>query len=372
MNVVILIPSLNPDEKLVNYVKELAGYGFPKILVVNDGSSSDYDCFFEECAAFEQCTVIRHEVNRGKGRALKTGMTYYLEHFADEYGGIVMGDADGQHALKDTAHIAEMIEEMPDTLVLGSRDFDLPNVPKRSRFGNKTTTLVFALLYGQRINDTQTGLRGIPNALMPWLIEIDGERFEYEMNMLIECRTRKVPIVETPIETIYLDDNSSSHFNPIRDSLKVYWLLLGRFIKYLCSSLVSSVVDILVYTLLVTLILPHNLVGGVLLATVIARVISSTCNFFINRRIVFKKHGDLTKSIAKYFALVIALILASSALVSGIRDLLNLIPEWNLQTKDTPLIKICVDMMLGIVSYNVQKRWVFKKKTCANTEIKTA
>ena len=354
MNIVVLIPALNPDEKLIEYVKQLADYGFPRILVVNDGSAASYDAIFSRCAALDSCTVLRHEVNGGKGRALKTGMRHYLETLSG-YDGIVTGDADGQHALADTAGLAALVSEHPDSLILGVRDFDEPHVPRRSRLGNKITSSVFRLFYGGRkLRDTQTGLRGIPNALIPWLCEIGGDRFEFEMNMLMECRLRKVPVLETPIQTIYIDENSSSHFNPVLDSFRVYWLLIGRFLRYVLSSLVSYFIDITLYTLLVQLSILNGLLFGVLIATAAARVVSSVCNYILNKKIVFHKHGDFWRSFVRYGLSVMFVLLCSAGFVSVLGSL------FSLDASETVLIKLCVDALLGLVSYTLQKKWVFR------------
>ena len=356
MNVVVLIPALNPDEKLIDYVKQLADYGFPRILVVNDGSAASYDEIFSRCATLEACTVLRHDVNCGKGRALKTGMCYYRETLSG-FDGIITGDADGQHALADTAKLAALVSEQPDSLILGTRDFDEPHVPRRSRLGNKITSSVFRLFYGgQKLGDTQTGLRGIPNALIPWLLETDGERFEYEMNMLVESRLRKVPILESSIQTIYIDENSSSHFHPVRDSFRVYWLLIGRFIRYMFSGLVSYLLDILLYTLLVKSKILDGVFFGVLIATASARVVSSVCNYILNKKIVFHKHGGFWRSFIRYGVSVVFVLLCSAGLVSLFGSLFSLNPS------ETVLIKLCVDALLSIVSYALQKKWVFQKK----------
>jgi len=256
MNSVILIPSLNPDEKLIDYIDRLAAHGFDRIIVVNDGSSADYDSFFEQAAAYDACTVLRHEVNRGKGAALKTGMRYYLENFAG-CDGIVTGDADGQHSLEDTAKLAEMLAAGTDALILGSRDFNSKNVPPRSRFGNKTTSTVFKLTHGKWLSDTQTGLRAIPDRLVKLFSEIDGERYEYEMNMLIECADRGIPIEEQTIETIYIDDNSGSHFHAVRDSIRIYRIILRDIFRYLLSGLFCFLLDIGIFWLLDKFLAPR-------------------------------------------------------------------------------------------------------------------
>ena len=361
MNSVILIPSLNPDDKLVAYVERLAGYGFDKIIVVNDGSSEQYDSFFERVAAFEPCTVLRHEVNRGKGAALKTGMRYYLEHFAG-CDGIVTGDADGQHSLEDTAHLAQLLSDGTDALILGSRDFSGDDVPARSRFGNRTTSAVFKLTHGKWLSDTQTGLRAIPDSLVKLFSEIEGERFEYEMNMLIECADRGIPIEEQTIETIYLDENSSSHFKAVRDSVRIYWLILRNIIKYAISGLVCFLVDIGLFHLLDNRsVVPSSIdESSVLWAAIttfgaagIARVCSSILNFTINKNVVFKKHGGTAKSALKFILLAVGIYLASSTAVTLLR---TYFPLFNATG-----IKLVIDAILVIVSFTLQRVWVFKK-----------
>ena len=351
MNIIIMIPSLNPDHKLVNYVKQLAGQDFREILVINDGSSALYDPIFDEIRQTEKCTVITHEVNQGKGRALKTGMKYVLEHHPDCVG-IVTGDADGQHRLEDTLNVANALLEDDNRLVLGSRNFKSPNIPARSSFGNKLTSWVFAVMFGQKLMDTQTGLRGISLKIVPSMLEIDGERFEYEMNMLIECRRRKIPIDEIPIETVYIDENSSSHFNPIVDSVKIYWLIFRSFFSFIFTSVSCTLLDLLLFTLLARLVIPGGFAYRIQLATVIARVVSATTNFVVNKNVVFQKKGHLLSSAVKYFTLAVVQMTISATAVNWLYHTLG----WH-----EVIIKAIVDTILFIINYNIQKNLIFKK-----------
>jgi len=361
MNPVILIPSLNPDERLVEYVDRLAASGFERIMVINDGSSSEYDEFFNRVAAYEQCTVLKHEVNQGKGRALKTGMEYYLEHFAG-CDGIVTGDADGQHTIEDTLKLANILAERQDALLLGSRDFSGDDIPPRSRFGNRMTSLVFKLTHGAWLTDTQTGLRGIPDSMVKLFSTVEGERYEYEMNMLIECADRKIPIVEQTIQTVYIDDNSSSHFNPIRDSIRIYWLILKNIILYIASSLAAFVVEFLMLVILEKLVLPliaPNITDAKMLRFVsilleggIARGISSLVNFFINKTVVFRKKGHTASSMGKYIALVIANYAISYSIVGLVSTIFGYEPIW---------VAPIVSVVMVIFTYTLQRIWVFKK-----------
>ena len=246
----VLIPSLEPDERLPKYVDSLIEAGFGLILIVNDGSSKEYDPIFDSVAAKERCHVLKHEVNRGKGQALRTGIEYIRDHTTLE--GVITADADGQHTAPDTLKLAERLEKGHRELLLGSRDFSRKNknIPARSSFGNRVTSSVFALLYGHWLPDTQTGLRAVERACFDDLLAVTGDRFEYEMNMLIYCATNKIAFQIIPIETIYLEENKSSHFHPLRDSWRIYKLLLGSFFRYSAASIISFLVDYAVLSLI--------------------------------------------------------------------------------------------------------------------------
>ena len=150
----VLIPSLEPDEKLPNYVRALAAGGFGLILVVDDGSGEQYQPIFNEIASWERCTVLHHPVNRGKGAALKTGFEYILG--STDYQGVITADSDGQHTVPDTQNLASLLTADKDELLLGSRDFSRRSkaVPPKSRAGNRITSCIFALLYGHWLPDT--------------------------------------------------------------------------------------------------------------------------------------------------------------------------------------------------------------------------
>lgn len=235
--VALIIPSLNPDQKLIEYVKEAIKMGFKNIIIVNDGSSKEYDKFFNELSKYNECIVLKHATNLGKGRALKTAFQYYLNKFND-FTGVVTADSDGQHSLKDTLKIANEITD--NSLVLGMRNFNEKQVPFKSRYGNKITTFIFKTLYGKKINDTQTGLRGLSNDFIKHSLNLNGEGFEYEINMLIEAIRNKTEIKEVFIRTIYIEDNKSSHFNPIKDSIKIYKVMFSEFFKLHFSKKISN------------------------------------------------------------------------------------------------------------------------------------
>ena len=221
---------------------------------MDDGSSEKNQHFFEEGAALG-CAVLHHGVNKGKGRALKTAFEWFMENRKDSVGSVTI-DGDAQHLPHDIAACVDlMFKQEKDSLVLGVRDFNLPQVPPKSRFGNKLTSSVFRLFCGLKVSDTQTGLRVFPRGIIPKMLEISGERFEYETNMLLECKQSDIPIVEQTIETVYIDQNETTHFHPIKDSLRVYGIIIKFFISSVLSFVIDQILNILGYNLLFKLFL---------------------------------------------------------------------------------------------------------------------
>ena len=198
----VVIPSLAPDAALPDYVSALLERGFGRVVVVDDGSGPDYAAIFAALEVLEGCKVLRHEVNQGKGRGLKTAFGYILGCPELEGIAVVTADADGQHSIEDVCRVALDALEQPDGLVLGARDLRQAHVPAKSKAGNRATSLAFRALYGPYLPDTQTGLRGFPYGLLAWCAEIKGERYEYEMNVLIRAAWEKVPIRHVEIAAI--------------------------------------------------------------------------------------------------------------------------------------------------------------------------
>lgn len=223
-NVVPVVPAYDPGEgRLIALVRRLRG-DFTHIVVVDDGSTRGCTAFDE--VGSEVDVVLRHSANRGKGAALKTAFAWVREHLPDAVG-VVTVDCDGQHAPEDVLRVAEELVRAPDGgLVLGVRSFGR-GVPFRSRFGNLWTRGLFRFLTGLAVSDTQTGLRGIPASLLPRVLSIPGDRYEYEIRMLADARRHPVPPREVPIRTIYLDGNSASHYRPLRDTLLTQSALWG-------------------------------------------------------------------------------------------------------------------------------------------------
>lgn len=344
-NATVIVPSLNPDEKLRRVVDGLIDAGFDDIIVIDDGSAAEYKCNFPEES--DKVTLLVHEVNRGKGAAMKTAFRHFLARDVKR-AGVVTVDGDGQHRADDVVNcVCSMLEGEP-ALVLGCRDFDLPHVPARSRKGNKITSAVFKLLFGMTISDTQTGLRAIRTEHLPAMIEVEGDRYEYETNMLMALKPASIPIKEVKIETVYINDNETSHFRVVRDSVRIY----GLIIKFLLSSVAATVVDHVGHYLFLRLLFG----GNEFLAAGTARIVSSIVNFFINKEAVFKGKGSTAKFLLRYYLLAIPILLISATAVHfismlfGNSDLIKAV------------VKIPVDLILFVASFRVQREWVFSNK----------
>lgn len=351
-NYCAIIPALDPDGRIISIVSKLKERGFARIITVNDGSASD--ALFVKLRDEYGCTVLTHYVNLGKGRGMKNALNYYMNHFADECRGVVFADCDDQHDIDDICACCDCLESAPHSLVLGVRDFSGKDVPPRSKFGNRLTSLTLKFLCGLNVSDTQTGLRAMGNSVIPVFMSVAGERFEYETNMLLEAKKRDISICEVTIKTIYIGENKSSHFNPIRDSLAIYKNLIG----YAASSLTACAVDLAAYQIL--FILLSALRGSVRigLATFIARALSSLLNYTINCKAVFRSQESPRRTIVRYYILC---ILQAAASYGGVYGLSLLFGQ-----ERTLWIKIIVDSILFLFSFKIQQGWVFAKNKGEN------
>lgn len=350
---IILIPAYEPGAELVPLLRAIrATDPDQKVVVVDDGSGPAYAEVFNQAAACG-AEVIGHPVNMGKGYALRAGFA----HIAAVHPGhdVVSADSDGQHRLADIRRVAARLaadgsaaaaghapaDRRP--IVLGARRFT-GDVPLRSKLGNSITTFLFRRLTGLGITDTQTGLRGYPAALLGWLHRIEGDRFEYELEVLLAADRAGIEVVEVPIETVYLDDNESSHFHPIRDSFRVYVPL----VRFAFSSVAAFAIDGAVFLTLATT------TGSLAGAAIGARVVSGTVNFSLNRRFVFGGGGDdprrTSRAGARYVALAGSLLAVNVALI------------WTLVSLGVPLVpaKLATEVTLFLASYSVQQRVVFR------------
>ncbi len=227
---VIVLPSLNPNEKFDHVIDGLVDAGFQRIVIVDDGSDAGHQKHFERAASFPACTVLHHGINQGKGRALKTAFTAVMARFP-ETKGVITIDGDGQHLTKDIIACGNRMLAEGSRVVLGCRNFDLPEVPARSVAGNKTTARMFRLVYNIRLSDTQTGLRAIPRQYLEQFARIEGERFEYETNMLLQMKRHGIEFSEQEIETVYEDENKGSHYDTVKDSWRIFKIMARHLVS---------------------------------------------------------------------------------------------------------------------------------------------
>lgn len=271
----------------------------------------------------------------------------------DDFVGIITADCDGQHLIKDINKLYNEMQNTDKALFLGTRNFSEDKIPPKSKFGNRVTSNIFKLLYGTRISDTQTGLRGISSSLIEAFSNVSGERYEYETNMLIEAILRRIQIVEVPIETVYIDNNSNTHFRPIHDSLLIYWKILNSFIKYSAVSIISCIVDILLFKIFLS-VLPFKIDKDnlIIVSTVFARIISSLVNYGLNKKVSFNSNKNISNTIIKYYILCIVQMFVSGFLVSRIYIFTGF---------SEVIIKLVVDTILFIVNYRIQRMFIFNE-----------
>ncbi len=354
---IVVIPAYEPDEKLLGVLKEFTEQTSYSIVVVNDGSSDNCRSVFDAVRGFERVTLLEHECNRGKGAAMKTAFAYIGEHFpADET--VMTVDADGQHLVSDALRVAKNHEEHPDALILGSTKFT-GNVPFKSRAGNAITRAVFRFCTGVRVYDTQTGLRAFSARRIPEMVSLKGDRYEYEINQLIHCTKNQIDIEEVWIDTVYIEENKSSHFHAVKDSFRIYKvLLLGTsFLRFIGSSFLSFLVDVAVFYGLMFLLSSTGIISDAKLQLLIceasARIVSSVCNYLINRYVVFGgEHAKM--SFLKYTLLVTTIFCVQYGLSVLAVALFGESMKW--------IIYVPAQLVVYPLSYLLQRTFVFHEK----------
>ena len=356
-SVAVVLPSLNPDHRFQAVAEGLIGAGFEHIVVVDDGSDEEHKHWFEELRQLPQVHLLVHEVNKGKGRALKDAFAFVHEQLG-ELKGVVTIDGDGQHLLPDIIACAERMLLEEDKVVMGCRDFSLPDVPPRSVTGNRLTAAMFRICYGIKISDTQTGLRAIPARYLDFFTEIEGERFEYETNMLLQMKRRGIKFVEQPIETVYDKEEYSSHYNALRDS----WRIFKVMAKFLLSSGAAFLIDTAIFYILMKLFAARWGTFAPSISLVIARVVSSFVNFNANKSFVFQSRGDYKRAMLRYYLLCVVQLALNAALTNGLVALIGNAAGHPVSAGLATLIQIVVMTVLFFISYPIQREWVFAEK----------
>ncbi|MCJ7836770.1 bifunctional glycosyltransferase family 2/GtrA family protein [Cuneatibacter sp. NSJ-177] len=300
---IAMIPAYEPGHGFPDLIREINNAGFT-VVVVDDGSGEQYADIFKKVKAYAR--VLTHKENQGKGCALKTGLRYIAEHFP-ENSILVTMDSDGQHRVGDAVRLCRNAEKNPGALILGSRRMK-GNVPIRSRFGNTITRLVYRISTGEKVYDTQTGLRAFSGNLVSFLLTIPGKRYEYEMNVLLESARLQIPIVEMEIETIYMDHNAGSHFDTWKDSYRVY----KEILQFSASSFAGFLVDYTLYSLLTLLTAGFPAAVSLRLSNIGARIVSASVNYTINRTLVFKSKNGVIQSAGQYILLAAVILIGNT------------------------------------------------------------
>lgn len=343
----VIIPAYNPGNELIELVKKILQTDITNIIIVNDGSKDDANQIFNTVKNLhEKITVLKHAINLGKGAALKTGLHYAYTYFNDTEG-VVTADADGQHLIEDILRVGQALIENPNKLVIGVRHFGAlggdNTVPMRSKLGNLLTIKLFKLIVGQKVSDTQSGLRGIPLDFIPLLLKINNNGYEFELNMLIACKYNKREIQEIPITTVYIDNNKSSHFNPIFDSLKIYFVLF----RFAILSLLTFILDFSVFAFLSY----HGY--NILTCQIFGRVTGILFNYPIAKKMVFHCSESARFPFLKYLTLVAANGAISFTLIDYIVAKYAFSPV---------LIKVLVESLLFLANFAIARDFIFTRK----------
>ncbi len=334
---IALIPAYKPLPLLSELVRSLVDGGM-RVVVVDDGSGAEFESVFRDCA--EMAEICTHAINQGKGCALKTGLAYIQATYGEDVV-VVTVDADGQHAVRDALAVCALAACHPHTLVFGSRKFT-GKVPFRSRLGNAITRIAYHIFSGRRMCDTQTGLRAFSGDLIPSLLAISGRRYEYELTMLFEFTKQGIDIMEHEIETIYENNNASSHFHPIRDSLRLY----GQIFKASAYAFAAFVVDYVLFAVL------YLLFGFCIHANIAARGVSALLRFILNRQFGFRNRNRPAMAIIKYTLMTIGMLAINTACLYGLT-------EW---TPIPALVAKLIAMVLCCgISWPIKKAVVWKQ-----------
>ena len=342
----LLIPVYKPTPQLAKLLDVVANR-FSMIILVDDGNTPEDHQHLLDLQK-EGILVLTHEQNKGKGEALKTGFRWFVE-YPDLVQAVVTADADGQHHPKDILNVMNAYASDPTAVHLGSRDFSSDD-PWTNQIGNRITRTIFRLLTGKKLKDTQTGLRVIPIELLNDCLLVKGSRYDYEMGVLMQLVKKETPIQEITIHTIYNQENAFSSFNKWKDSLLIYQQLLGPFFTFTLVSLSSFGLDLMLF-----LIFYHTVLQSdptyIFIAVILARMISGLYNFIMNRVVTFQSIRSWVIAGSQYFTLYLVILMGSSLGTQLFLPLFSMQP-W--------LTKVIVDGLLFILSFFVQRTWIFK------------
>jgi glycosyltransferase involved in cell wall biosynthesis len=342
MSIALLIPAYNPAEELVSFVEELVSENFETVIVVNDGSDPGCAPIFQKLRNKEGVVLLEHAVNLGKGAALKTGLNYAFLNLSG-LTGIVTADADGQHLMEDVLKVALALENHPESLIIGARALK-GDVPLRSVFGNTCTKLLFRLLTGKKLSDTQSGLRGIPASFIPKLLKLETNGYEFELEMLLACKHGDRSIIEVEIRTVYIAGNKSSHFNVLLDSMKIYFVLF----RFMLASLTTAAVDYVVF------VISFGFTSNIFASLCMARTIAVVVNYTAVKNLVFLSDQKHRVVFPKFVSLVIFNGLIAYGMINF------LVASFSLNVVAAKMIS---ELVIYLGSFAIQRDFIFSSKS---------
>lgn len=311
------------------------------VVIINDGSPPSFDVIFSQID--KKAIVLKNAVNLGKGAALKNGINFILNNCSNlEL--IITLDCDGQHKIEDVLKLRDMFLTSKNIdLVMGVREFD-DDIPFRSKFGNKLTRIIFKIMFGKSVQDTQTGLRAFTPYFAKIILKSVYNGYEFEMQMLIEACNRNIKILQVPIKTIYIDNNSQSHFNPIFDSLSIYFVLF----RHIGNSIFTALIDYVVF------VIAFSLGFGLLTCMISGRVVSGSFNFIVGKTFVFRTKRNLKFEIISYIFLTTILMFIS---MQGIKAI-----SYYTGISEIIAKPIC-ELTIFAISFLAQRFFIFTSKT---------
>lgn len=210
--VVAIIPALNAERSIATVVAQSRRQLEP-VVVIDDGSSDATG----EVARAVGAIVLRHDVNRGKGAALKTGFAWALEQGFDA---VIALDADGQHLPGEIPKFLEAREETGADLIIGGRSHLFQQMLPRRRFANRFSAWCIALASGVRITDSQSGFR-LYSANLLRNIRLRTDGFDMESEVIVRAGRRKMKVVTIPIDLGFVNGIATSHYKPLKDTLRI-------------------------------------------------------------------------------------------------------------------------------------------------------
>lgn len=339
--VIGVVPAYRPDEKLIETLEGCSGIDvIDRIVVVDDGSGTMFEGVFQRASAFGQVDVLHLGVNSGTGGAIKAGLQYALYRYPAARG-FVTFDADGQHHPDDVRRIVQEFLVDAQKTVIGVRDFHDKSIqiPLRSRLGNRLTELVFFLFTGLKIVDTQTGLRCYSRKIACQCTQILRNRYEFQLEALL-LAVQGADYLQIPIRTIYEDGNRRSHFNPIRDSMRIYFV----FLRFVGATAFCSVLDYVLF------LVGYSFSAELFASMAIARIVSVLTNFVLNKKKVFCSKGHTVGEIIKFLCLAVFLFSSSCVGVHYLKEACGISPA---------ISKVFVELALFGVSFAVQRFVIF-------------